>query len=128
MIAYLETAELGANVEYYVAAAADEVRAAPATRSPLIGLAAEYLFLGGLWEKLGVDVEVEHVGEYKGAAETLAERKMSDANREMANSLLDSIDGQFVAGIAEGRELAPGPCARPSTTAPVSPEQLQRPA
>jgi protease-4 len=126
VIAYLETQKLGANVEYYVAAAADEVRAAPATRSPMIGLAAEYIFLGGLWEKLGVGVEVERVGEYKGAAETLAEREMSAANREMANSLLDSIDGQFVAGIAEGRRLAPAEVRSAIEAAPISPEQLKK--
>ena len=125
VIAYLETAGLGANIEYYVATAADEIRTAPATCSPLIGLAAEYLFLGGLWEKLGVDVEVEKVGEFKGATETLAERKMSDANREMANSLLDSIDSQFVAGIAEGRKLKVEFVRKTINEAPVAPEQLE---
>ncbi len=125
VIAYLETTELGANVEYYVAAAADEIRAAPATRSPLIGLAAEYVFLGGLWDKLGVDVEVEKVGEFKGATETLAERQMSAPNREMSNSLLDSIDAQFIAGIAESRKLEPEFVRRSIDEAPVSPEQLK---
>jgi protease-4 len=126
VIAYLETTKLGANLEYYVAVAANEVRAAPATRSAMIGLAAEYLFLGGLWEKLGIDIEVERVGEYKGAAETLSEREMSDANREMANSLLDSIDAQFVAGIAEGRRLPPAAVRRAIDEAPITPEQLQK--
>jgi protease-4 len=125
VIAYLETTELGANAEYYVAAAADEIRASPATRSPLIGLAAEYIFLGGLWEKLGIEVEVEKVGEFKGATEAIAERQMSDANREMANSLLDSIDAQFIAGIAESRKLEPALVRRAIDEAPVSPEQMQ---
>ena len=91
----------------------------------MIGLAAEYVFLGGLCEKLGVEVEVERVGEFKGATETLAEREMSEANREMANSLLDSIDAQFVAGIAEGRKLEPEFVRRAIDAAPVSPEQLK---
>jgi protease-4 len=126
VIVYLETGELGANVEYYLATAADEIRAAPATRSPVIGLAAEYVFLGGLWEKFGVELEMERVGEYKGAAETLSERKMSTAGREMANALLDSIDAQFVAGIAEGRSLTPAFVRQVIEEAPVSPEQLLR--
>jgi hypothetical protein len=58
-----------------------------------VGIAAEYLFLGGLFEKLGVDVEYERVGEYKSAVESYAESKMSDANREQTNALLDSIEG-----------------------------------
>ena len=48
-------------------------------------------------------------------------------NREMANSLLDSIDAQFVAGIAEGAQARrPRPCARAIDDAPISPEQLKK--
>ena len=48
---------------------------APATRAPVVGLAAEYLFLGGLFEKLGVELEVERIGRYKSAVETIAGRR-----------------------------------------------------
>ncbi len=105
-LAYLEVERFGANLEYFVATAADEIHLAPATHMPLVGLAAEYLFLGGLWDQLGVEFEVEQVGAYKSAAEFYTARSMSDANREMANSLLDSLHQQFVAAIAEGRRLS----------------------
>src|SRR4030095_4183394 len=45
--------------------------------------AGDFLFFGGLFEKRGIDLEVERVGAYKSAAETFAGRQMSDANREM---------------------------------------------
>src|SRR5262245_28966947 len=90
-LAVLEFEGFG-NAPYYVASAADRVVATPGGNSPLVGLAAEYLFLGGLFEKLGVDVEYERVGEYKSAVESYAETKMSDANREQTNALLDSVD------------------------------------
>jgi len=61
-IAYLELTAFAANLEYYVATAADEVVLSPAARAPAIGLAAEYLFHGGLWENLGVELEVERIG------------------------------------------------------------------
>ena len=111
-IAYLEL-PIGANLEYYVASAAEEIHTGPGSATPLVGLAAEYLFLGGLWEKLGAGVEVEGVGEYKSFTETLAGRKMSAPFREMANSLLDSVDRQFVAGIATSSRVPKGsrlPC------------------
>lgn len=124
VIAYLEIEQYGSNVEYYVASAADEIHLAPATRSPFAGLAAEYLFFGGLFEKLGVELEYERIGRYKSAAEALAERSMSEPNREMANSLLDSIEAQFVTAIAQGRGLTPTRVREIIDEAPATGDEL----
>jgi len=124
-VAFVELASFGANLEYYVASAADEVVLSPATRAPLVGLAAEFFFLGGLWEKLGVELEVERIGDYKSAADFIAGREMSEAHREMANALLDSIDAQFVAGIAEGRDLTPAFVRGAIEQAPFTPDDLR---
>ena len=105
VVAHLEVERYGANLEYYVACAADEVYLAPATRTPFAGLAAEYFFLGGFWEKLGVEIEVERIGAYKSATEVYAGKEMSGPHREMADAILDSIESQFVAAVAEGRGL-----------------------
>src|SRR5262245_6325635 len=102
-LAVLEVEGFG-NATYYVASAAGRVVATPGGNAPFLGLAAEYLFMGGLFEKLGVDVEYERVGEYKSAVESYAETKMSDANREQTNALLDSIEGHFVERIAAARK------------------------
>ncbi len=123
-VAYLELASFGANLEYYVASAADAVHVAPAALAPIPGLAAEYLFLGQLWEELGIELEVERVGEYKTAADFLAGSEMTDAHREMANALLDAVDQQFVSGIAEGRGLEADFVRRAIDQAPASPEEL----
>ena len=63
---------------------------------------------GGLFEKLGVDVEYERVGEYKSAVESYAESKMSDANREQTNALrrLDRV------AVHRGRSRPRGSAAR----------------
>ena len=66
-IAYLDMASLSANLEYFIASAADEVYLTPAGSAPVIGLAANYFFLGGLWEKLGVSFDVGKAGKYKSA-------------------------------------------------------------
>jgi protease-4 len=123
-VAYLELASVAANREYFVASAADEVVISPAGRAPVIGLAAEFLFLGGLWEHLGVELEVERIGEYKTVADTLAHKSMSEANREMSESLLDSIDAQFVAGIAAGRGLSEEFVRNAIDAAPMTPEEM----
>src|SRR5262245_6625983 len=106
-VAYLEVGSLTANREYFVAAGAPEIVVAPGATSPLTGLAAEFLFLGGLWEKLGAGVEAIGAGEYKSAAETLAGTKMSEPHREMATALLDSTYDAFVTAIAQARGKTP---------------------
>jgi protease-4 len=123
-VAWIELASFGANLEYFVASAADEVYAAPATRAPVVGLAAEYLFLGGLLERLGVELEVERIGRYKSAVETIAGREMSESMREVANALLDSIDAQFTAGISESRELPQDTVRQAIAAAPVDPDEM----
>jgi protease-4 len=124
VVAYLELETFGSNLDYFVASAAQEVYASPAMRAPIVGLAAEYLFLGGLWELFGVELEVERVGRYKTAADTFAGRSMSEANREMANALLDSLDAQFVAGIAQSRDLPRDAVRAAIDAAPIDPQEM----
>lgn len=104
--AVLEVEGFGANLEYYVASAAETLYLAPASGPPLVGLAEEHLFLGGLWERLGVSMQVARAGRYKSAVDSLVGEGMDEAYREQADWLLDSIDNQFVAGIAEARGLS----------------------
>jgi protease-4 len=125
-IAYLELDSFGGNLEYYVASGAQELFVAEATRAPLIGLAGEFLFFGGLFEKVGIGLEVERVGQYKSAAETFAGRQMSDAAREMETALIDSLDAQFVSGIAQSRTLTPEAVRAAIDAAPGDPEELAK--
>jgi len=52
-----------------------------------------------LWEQAGVDLHVERVGPYKSFAEVIGGEEMSDAYREMAGSILDSVHGQYASGV-----------------------------
>ena len=124
-VAYVEHQSFAANIEYFVASAADEVVLAPAARVPVIGLVAEYLFLGSLWDLFGIELEVERVGKYKSFADTFTRSDMSDAHREMADSLLDSIDGQFVAGIAKSRGVSEAYVRTAIDTAAMTPAEMQ---
>ena len=100
--------ESGSGIgEYYLASAADRVYVAENALLPLLGLRANYLFLGGVWDKLDIDMQVEKVREYKTFGDFLVGREMTEAHREMANSLLDNLNQQILDGIAEARGLTP---------------------
>jgi protease-4 len=123
-LAYLEVESFRANMEYYIATGADEIHEPPGTVTPLVGLAAEFFFLGGMFEKLGVELEVERIGRYKTATDLLSAREMSDAHREMADALLDSVNEEFIGGIAKGRGLQPDFVRDAIDRAPMTPEEL----
>lgn len=106
-IALLEVQSFSANKELYVGSAADELWVTPGAGIPLVGMAAEYVFLGGFWEQLGVDFDVARAGKYKSAVETFTQRSMSDASREMASSLLDDTYRRFIAALAASRGKTP---------------------
>ena len=100
-IAFLEVASFSPNLEYFVASAADEFHVPPGAALPMVGLAAEYLYLGGLLEKVGIEVAVSKVGRFKAAPESIAEKQMSEPARLQANALLDSTFEHFNNNTAE---------------------------
>lgn len=93
------------NREYYLASVADRIYYAENSMLPLLGLHATYLFLGGVWDHLHVDMQVEQIREYKTFGDFLSRQSMSEAHREMANAILDSLHEQFVGDIAQSRGM-----------------------
>ena len=83
------------------------------------------MFFGGLWDRLGITVQVAQVGRYKGAADSLVSREMSEPYREQAERLLDSIDNQFIAGISEARGVNVDVVRKVIATAPSRAEVLE---
>jgi len=88
ILSFLETA---GNKEYYLASAADEVYLVPLGELNLTGLVTEVAFYRGFFDKWGVIPNLEHIGEYKSASDTLTRKEMSPAHREATNSLLDGL-------------------------------------
>ncbi len=106
VIAFLSSDVITGNREYYLGSIADELIVPPAASSMLNGLSAQYFFLGAFWEKLHVAMEVEQIREFKTFGDMLTRRSMSPAHREMANSILDNINDEFLATIADARGLS----------------------
>src|SRR5580700_10154296 len=90
--------------EYYVATAADRVFMAPEDELDVKGLRAELMFVKGTLDKLGVDMEFEHVGKYKDAPDMFTKTSSSPETREVIDGLLDQFYGDFVASVAEGHK------------------------
>ena len=105
VIALLDLASLNATRELYLASSADKIYLVPGFLGPFAGIAGQYLHLGGFFEKLGIQVEYERVGDYKSAPEMFAAREMSEPARQTFNELLDGLFAQIVGGIAAGRGL-----------------------
>ena len=96
--------ELGSLIDLYVASAADTSIQVP-TGSFILGLAARSQYYRELLDKLGVEFETFATGPYKSAMNPYTETGMSDEERTVLESLLDSIYEQVLEGIAEDRGI-----------------------
>ncbi len=93
--------------EYYLATAADHVYMSPEDELDVKGLRAELIFVKNTLDKLGVEMEFEHVGKYKDAPDMFTKTGSSPETREVINLLLDQFYGDFINTLAQGRKKAP---------------------
>lgn len=107
VVAEIEIEMDSAALETWIASVADAVYVAPAAAPLLTGLEATSIFLGGVWPKIDVGMQVEKIREYKSAGDQLARESMSAAHREMLDSILDDIQRLFVGTLASARNLSP---------------------
>ena len=91
------------TIDYYVASAADDLRSPPESILDVKGLRAEVAFYKDLFDKLGVNVEMERIGKFKSAAEPYSRTSMSDEFRQVLDAMLDEYMKQFLDGTAPGR-------------------------
>jgi len=71
------------------------------------GLASEPMFFGEAFKKYGIEVQVTRVGKYKSAVEPFILDRMSDANREQIQKLLEDIWGEWKDTVAKDRKKTP---------------------
>jgi protease IV len=104
VVGFLEGA---GNLDFALACACGSLVMHPGASLDLVGLQAETFFFKDLLERMGIEAELEAVGEYKSAGEPFLRREMSPAHREALESLLIDLSQQMVGDIAEARGLAP---------------------
>jgi protease-4 len=93
----------GGSAVYYLASAFDEIWVQPSGGVGLTGISMEIPYARGMLDKLEVEPRFEQRHEYKSAVESLAGYAMSDPARKNLETLLNSLFGQLVTGIAESR-------------------------
>ncbi|KAK4735459.1 hypothetical protein R3W88_009720 [Solanum pinnatisectum] len=86
--------------EYYIGCACQELYAPPSAYFALYGLTVQASFLGGVFEKVGIEPQVQRIGKYKSAGDQLMRKSISDENREMLTALLDNIYGNWLEKVA----------------------------
>ncbi len=94
-----------AQGDYYICSVADKVLMNPQGAVEYIGLSFQPQFYKGMFEKMGIKLQVFKVGTYKSAIEPLILDKMSDANREQVSSYLGDIWGHIQKSISESRNI-----------------------
>ncbi|WP_182881329.1 S49 family peptidase [Microbispora sp. H10949] len=108
-VAFAETfGEFGAGtVPYYLASAFERVYLQPSGDVGLTGVALEQRFLRDALARAGVEYQLGQRHEYKTAANMFTQNHMTDAHRESATRIAESVTEQITVGIAEARRLTP---------------------
>ncbi len=96
--------DVAASGGYYVALAADTIVAHPTSVTGSIGVVMVTLNAEGLMQKLGLATATIKSGERKDMGSPF--RTLTDEERRIFQSVIDSLHGQFVARLVEGRRLA----------------------
>ena len=95
---------ISASGGVYVGVAAERIVANPGTITGSIGVILRGNNLSRLLERIGIQFETVKSGLYKDILSP--DRALTEGERELLQSLIDSSYGQFVAAVAEGRGLS----------------------
>jgi protease-4 len=91
---------------YYLAAACDGIAVHPAGELTLTGMSQTVTFYKTAMDRLGVNVDLVRIAEFKGAMEPFVVTQNTAPVRENKNQLLDDVFGRVVAAIVAGRSTA----------------------
>lgn len=96
-------ASVGFGSTLYLASACDSIVVAPEGVLWLTGLMAERMYLGDMLDRIGIDVQLSRIREYKGSAEMYTRRDMSPEVRGNITAVLGDLYDEFRDGLARGR-------------------------
>lgn len=101
--AYIEEAP-EFDKEYYLATACDQIILHPLGWIGINGIGGYVPFFKKTLDKLGVEVEVEHIEEYKTAYSMFTEQGFTPAHRTMVESIYGDLFSRYIKGVAEARK------------------------
>ncbi|WP_435893446.1 signal peptide peptidase SppA [Oceaniferula spumae] len=88
-----------------IGSAANHFTLLPEGDVSLIGMYSESMYFKGLLDKVGLQVDVIHIGDFKSAGETFYRTGPSEYAKKQEDILFDSIFNQTIKIIAEGRKM-----------------------
>lgn len=91
--------------QYYLAAQADEIYLDPLGYVLIDGYGRYPIYYKNLLDKLGVDVNVFRVGQYKSAVEVFTRTNMSPQDREESLGYLNAMWASYQKGVTSARHL-----------------------
>ena len=101
IVAYAAALDLKA---YWLASTADSIVVPESAEIALHGPRTEVSFLRVALERLGLLPQYHHIAEYKTASHRFLYPKMTEAQREMMDALLDGFFAEMVSSIASSRK------------------------
>jgi len=93
--------DVAASGGYYISAYADKIVANPGSLTGSVGVITHFVYIEGLLDKLGLELETVKSGEHK----DMGIRPLTEEQRQIMQDITDSLYEQFVAAVAEGRGL-----------------------
>jgi protease-4 len=102
VFAYIQET-LDFDKEYYLATACDRIILHPLGSLFINGIGGQIPFLKGTLDKLGIEVEVERVEEFKTAYNMFTEDGFTEHHREMMDSIYRSLFSQYIRTISQAR-------------------------
>lgn len=111
-----------ATVDYYLAAAFEQIHLQPLGQVSIEGLVARSPFLRGALDKLRVVADFDHRKEYKAAKYLFTETGFTDPHREAVDAVARDQFSQIVEGISADRGLSLAEVERLIDTAPLTPD------
>lgn len=103
IIAYSEVYSQGA---YYLASVANKVYLNPQGDLEFKGLNSEVMFFKGALDKIGVEMQILRVGDFKSAVEPYTNTKMSEPNRLQVSQMVNGIYDEIIKEIGSSRKIS----------------------
>jgi protease-4 len=96
------------QASYYLASLSNEIYVNPEGVVTFKGLSAQMAFIKNMLEKLEIEPQIIRGpnNKFKSAVEPLMYDKMSEANREQMQTLLNSVWGKLIGSISESRNIS----------------------
>lgn len=96
--------DVAASGGYYIACAADQIFANPATLTGSIGVIAQFTKLQGLYEKVGLSTTVIKSGKHKDIGSPF--RPTTPEETRILQAMIDDTYQDFIQAVAQGRKLS----------------------